>query len=164
MQAPSFSQGAFFRGVYRIVRKIPRGKVVTYGQIATLLDAPYMARQVGWAMHGCPAGLPWHRVLGAGGRILINSLSTGEGPLLQRKLLELEGVQFLGSRVDMVKHQWQRPTAEGEMGNRSKAKCEVRNGEWGRRGMTNGQWGGGNNGEDQLKVKGRKGRGGKADI
>jgi methylated-DNA-protein-cysteine methyltransferase related protein len=99
-------KSSFFRRVYRLVRKIPRGKVLTYGQIATLVGAPYMARQVGWAMHGCPPGLPWHRVIGAGGKILINSLSAGEGPLLQRKLLELEGVRFIGKHVDMVKHQW----------------------------------------------------------
>jgi methylated-DNA-protein-cysteine methyltransferase-like protein len=99
-------ESSFFRQVYRLVRRIPRGKVLTYGQIATLVGAPHMARQVGWAMHGCPPGLPWHRVIGAGGKILINSLSAGEGPLLQRKLLELEGVRFIGKHVDMVKHQW----------------------------------------------------------
>ena len=65
-----------------------------------------MARQVGWAMHGCPKGLPWQRVVGAGGRILINSQSVGDGPLRQRKLLELEGVRFKGLRVDMGAHQF----------------------------------------------------------
>jgi methylated-DNA-protein-cysteine methyltransferase related protein len=65
-----------------------------------------MARQVGWAMHGCPAGLPWQRVVGAGGKILINSMSSPEGPLLQRKLLELEGVRFVGKYVDMKVHQF----------------------------------------------------------
>jgi methylated-DNA-protein-cysteine methyltransferase related protein len=103
---PQFSKTSFFKGVYQIVRRIPPGKVLTYGQIATLVGAPHMARQVGWAMHGCPAGLPWQRVVGAGGKILINSMSTGEGPLLQRKLLELEGVQFRGKGVDMKIHQF----------------------------------------------------------
>jgi methylated-DNA-protein-cysteine methyltransferase-like protein len=97
---------SFFLEVYRIVRKIPRGKVITYGQIAMLLGAPHQARQVGWAMHGCPAGLPWQRVVGAGGRILINSLSSGEGPHLQRQLLEMEGVKFHGGKIDMELHQW----------------------------------------------------------
>jgi methylated-DNA-protein-cysteine methyltransferase-like protein len=64
-----------------------------------------MARQVGWAMHGCPPGLPWQRVVGAGGRILINSFSMEEGPLLQRRLLEMEGVRFIGNRIDMDVHQ-----------------------------------------------------------
>ena len=99
-------ESSLFKQVYGLVRKIPRGKVLTYGQVATLLGAPHMARQVGWAMHGCPSGLPWHRVIGAGGKILINSLSVAEGPLLQRKLLEMEAVRFNGKHVDMVKHQW----------------------------------------------------------
>jgi methylated-DNA-protein-cysteine methyltransferase-like protein len=99
------SNRQFFREVYKIVPTIPRGKVLTYGQIATMLGVPYLARQVGWAMHGCPKGLPWQRVVGAGGRILINSLSAG-GPLQQRKLLELEGVRFIGKRIDMQEHQY----------------------------------------------------------
>ncbi len=98
----------FFKQVYSVVRKIPRGKVLTYGQIAAILGSPYMARQVGWAMHGCPRGLPWQRVVGAGGKILINSLSAG-GPLLQRRLLEMEGVHFAGQRVDLAQHQFLPP-------------------------------------------------------
>ena len=59
-----------FRGaVYRFVRTIPRGRVVTYGQIAALLGAPRAARAVGMAMRHCPAGLPWHRVVNARGGI-----------------------------------------------------------------------------------------------
>ena len=96
----------FFVRVYAVVRTIPRGKVLTYCQIATLLGSPYLARQVGWAMHGCPKGLPWQRVVGAGGKILINSLSVGDGALLQRRLLELEGVRFAGQRIDMAEHQF----------------------------------------------------------
>jgi methylated-DNA-protein-cysteine methyltransferase related protein len=96
----------FFKRVYAVVRTIPRGKVLTYGQIATLVGSPYMARQVGWAMHGCPKGLPWQRVVGAGGKILVNSLSVGDGALLQRRLLEMEGVHFAGQRVDMAEHQF----------------------------------------------------------
>jgi methylated-DNA-protein-cysteine methyltransferase related protein len=96
----------FFKQVYAVVRTIPRGKVLTYGQIAALLGSPYMARQVGWAMHGCPKGLPWQRVVGAGGKILVNSLSAGGGALLQRRLLELEGVHFAGHRIDMAAHQF----------------------------------------------------------
>ena len=97
---------SFFKDVYQVVRTIPPGKVLTYGQIATMLGHPFMARQVGWAMHGCPPGLPWQRVVGAGGKILINSLSQGEGPLLQRRLLEMEGVKFVRNRVDMESHQF----------------------------------------------------------
>jgi len=96
----------FFKKVYAIVRSIPHGKVLTYGQIATLLGAPTMARQVGWAMHGCPQGLPWQRVVGAGGKILINSLSNPNGPIEQRRLLEMEGVRFRSQYVDMNAHQY----------------------------------------------------------
>jgi len=103
---PSIENHSFFKQVYAVVRTIPRGKLLTYGQIATLLGSPYMARQVGWAMHGCPKGLPWQRVVGAGGKILINSQSVGEGSLLQRKLLEMEGVRFRGQRIDMEAHQF----------------------------------------------------------
>ena len=63
-------KASFFKQVYRVAGTIPPGRVLTYGQIATLLGTPYQARQVGWAMHGCPPGLPWHRVVGAGGRLL----------------------------------------------------------------------------------------------
>ena len=57
-------------------------------------------------MHGCPSELPWQRVVGSGGRILINSLSLGEGPILQRRLLEMEGVKFVRDRIDMEAHQF----------------------------------------------------------
>ena len=97
----------FFKQVYNVVKSIPHGRVLTYGQIATLLGAPTMARQVGWAMHGCPLGFPWQRVVGAGGKILINSLSaSGGGPLLQRSLLEMEGISFKGRVVDLEAHQY----------------------------------------------------------
>jgi len=101
-----FHKTMFFRQVHRIVSQIPRGKVLTYGQIATLLGVPYMARQVGWAMHGCPVGLAWQRVVGSGGKILINSQTNREGAALQRRLLELEGVHFTGKCVDMRSHQF----------------------------------------------------------
>lgn len=113
----------FFKQVYAVVRTIPRGRVLTYGQIAAILGSPYMARQVGWAMHGCPKGLPWQRVVGAGGKILINSMSAG-GPLLQRKLLELEGVLFAGKRVDMAEHQFVPPHMR-KMGNQKTLSSSV---------------------------------------
>lgn len=88
--------------VYRLVKKIPRGRVVTYGQLARALRLPGGARTAGRAMAGCPAGqgVPWHRVLGAGGRLLIRE----EVAAMQRRLLETEGVAFRGNRVDIARH------------------------------------------------------------
>ena len=68
-----------------------------------------MARQVGWAMHGCPPGLSWHRVVGAGGRILTHSLCPVGGSERQRQLLEQEEVAFVGRHVDMRLHQFVPP-------------------------------------------------------
>jgi len=90
----------YFEDIRRIVRRIPRGKVATYGQVAAAAGHPETARQVAWALRGASEkGLPWQRVLGRGGRILL----PGEAGQMQRTLLELEGVQFSGARVDMRK-------------------------------------------------------------
>ncbi len=90
----------YFEDIQRIVRRIPRGKVATYGQVAAAAGYPGTARQVAWALRGASEkGLPWQRVLGREGRILL----PGEAGQLQRTLLELEGVQFRGPRVDMRK-------------------------------------------------------------
>ena len=93
--------------VYRLVKKIPRGRVLTYGQLARALKLPGGARTAGRAMFACPSGrgIPWHRVVGAGGRLLIREPHSA----LQRKLLESEGTRFAGSRVDIAAHQWNPP-------------------------------------------------------
>jgi len=75
-----------------MVRRIPRGRVMTYGQIAELLGEGYTARTVGFCMHSSPEGTPWHRVLNAQG-----ATSTGRVVLphdKQQRLLEQEGVVF----------------------------------------------------------------------
>jgi methylated-DNA-protein-cysteine methyltransferase-like protein len=86
--------------VYSIVRRIPRGRVMTYGQIAELLGEGYTARTVGFAMHSSPDGTPWHRVINAQG-----ATSTGRLVLphdKQQRLLEQEGVEFnQGNRCDL---------------------------------------------------------------
>jgi methylated-DNA-protein-cysteine methyltransferase-like protein len=90
-----------------VVRRIPRGRVLTYGQVAGLLGTPRAARAVGWALRALPDGesrrVPWHRVVGAAGRI---SFRSGPGPELQRIRLRREGVRFRGGRVDMARHGW----------------------------------------------------------
>jgi methylated-DNA-protein-cysteine methyltransferase-like protein len=92
-----------FRRLLTVVRKIPRGRVCSYGGVARLAGHPGAARQVVWALHSASAnGVPWHRVVGAGGRILL----TGESGLEQRFLLQAEGVEFRGNRVEMGKHEW----------------------------------------------------------
>jgi methylated-DNA-protein-cysteine methyltransferase-like protein len=90
--------------VYRWVKRVPRGKVVTYGQLARALRLRGGARTAGRALAACPSGggIPWHRVIGAGGRILIREPYAS----LQRRRLESEGVEFSGFHVDMAKHGW----------------------------------------------------------
>lgn len=78
--------------VYAIVRRIPRGRVMSYGQIADLLRRPLSARAVGWAMNQCPEDVPWHRVVNARGGISTEHLH--EPRDLQRRLLQAEGVRF----------------------------------------------------------------------
>jgi methylated-DNA-protein-cysteine methyltransferase-like protein len=83
--------------VYQLVKKIPRGRVATYGQIAKALKLRGGARTAGRAMAACPAGrgIPWHRVVGAGGRLLLREPNVA----LQRKLLESEGLQVAEKRI-----------------------------------------------------------------
>jgi methylated-DNA-protein-cysteine methyltransferase-like protein len=82
-----------------VVRRIPRGRVMTYGEVATAAGHRGAARQVVWALHNCGPDIPWHRVIGAGGRILL----PGEAALEQRLRLEAEGVVFTGGRVKLEK-------------------------------------------------------------
>ena len=76
-----------------VVRRIPRGRVMTYGEVAAAAGHKGAARQVVWALHNCGPDIPWHRVIGAGGRILL----PGEAAMEQRLRLEAEGVVFTGS-------------------------------------------------------------------
>ncbi len=88
--------------IWRAVSIIPGGCVVTYGDVALAANPPCSARQVGWALRMAhPAqGLPWHRVVAAGGRIALQGPSSFE----QRLRLEAEGVKFRGRRVRMDLH------------------------------------------------------------
>lgn len=81
--------------VYDVVRAVPRGKVVTYGQIGELIGIPAGHRVVARAMRTCPDGLPWHRVVGKkDARRAQISVQDPEHAALQRKLLAREGVRF----------------------------------------------------------------------
>ncbi len=96
--------------VYEIVRAIPRGHVVSYGQIAYMLGAPRAARQVGWAMRRCPDDLPWQRVVMSDGTI-----AGGGYAELRRTKLEAEGVKFTrDGKVDMRACRWNGRAQTGE--------------------------------------------------
>jgi methylated-DNA-protein-cysteine methyltransferase-like protein len=97
--------------IWATVRKVPRGRVATYGQIAELAGLEGHARQVGYALHNLPerSDVPWHRVVNAKGEV--SPRSGGDSHELQRLLLEGEGVEFdLRGRLDLARFQW-RPRA-----------------------------------------------------
>lgn len=100
-----------YGAIYAVVRRIPPGRVATYGQVAALAGLPRHARQVGYALHALSDGspVPWHRVINAQGRI---SERTEPGyDRLQRTLLESEGVEFQASGcVSLPRFRWQPPT------------------------------------------------------
>lgn len=92
----------FFKQVYAIVRRIPEGNVVSYGQIAKMLGSRRGARAVGWAMRKCPDDCPWQRVVREDGTI-----AGGEMASLRQAMLIKEGVPFTSDgRVDIEKCRW----------------------------------------------------------
>jgi methylated-DNA-protein-cysteine methyltransferase-like protein len=104
----------FYRLVYRVVRRIPRGKVATYGQVAAILGQPRGARAVGMAL-GAPRGaevdaVPWQRVIGAAGRCTHRD---GFQAAIQQEMLEAEGVLFdRRGYVDLRRTRWKGPRRE----------------------------------------------------
>jgi methylated-DNA-protein-cysteine methyltransferase related protein len=90
--------------ILAVIRQIPRGKVSTYGAIAKVAGMPRGARLVAKVLHGA-FGLPWHRVLGAGGEIKLS----GDYALDQRLRLQSEGVGFRGRHVDMTRYEFKFP-------------------------------------------------------
>ena len=108
------NQQLYYEQVWDLVRQVPHGKVVTYGQIAQLLPSPagiepqeykaFSPRWVGDAMAACPDDVPWQRVINSQGRI-----SERPGAQRQRQLLEEEGIVFVNDKVDLKRYQWQGP-------------------------------------------------------
>jgi methylated-DNA-protein-cysteine methyltransferase related protein len=96
--------------IYAVVRRIPRGRVATYGQVAALAGLPGQARQVGYAMAALDvdSGVPWHRVVNARGAISLPP--AGHSAPIQRARLEAEGIVFEDDRVSLDCWQW-RPRA-----------------------------------------------------
>jgi len=105
--------------VYAFVKRIPRGRVITYGGLAKALRLPGGARSAGRAMAASPSGkgVPWHRVVGYGGKLLIREPYAS----LQRKLLESEGVTLRESRVDIKTHAWTPTKNKPKTSKRSKS-------------------------------------------
>ncbi len=103
-EAPRGGAKGAWDAVFTIVRSIPRGRVMTYGQIASALGYTLSPKAVGWAMHTSPEDVPWHRVVNASGGCSTDR--TGDlPPGLQRKLLEAEGVEFrLDGTLDLARY------------------------------------------------------------
>ena len=96
-----------YERIYAVVRRIPRGRVASYGQVARRAGRPGQARQVGYALHALPASttVPWHRVVNARGEVSRRQAPGGE--LTQRILLESEGVHVgPGGRIAFDLHGW----------------------------------------------------------
>jgi methylated-DNA-protein-cysteine methyltransferase-like protein len=93
--------------IWRVATCIPRGRVATYGQLAELAGLPRAARRAGYAMRALPSGsrVPWQRVVNARGEVSPRSDSGGE--IVQRVLLEREGVRFdARGRIDLARYGW----------------------------------------------------------
>ncbi len=110
MKSPAKAVGPknhFYHAVWLLVRLVPRGRVVTYGQIATWLGSPRAARAVGYALlHATDPKLPWHRVINAQGKISVGGRL--HRPEEQAELLRREKIRFdAEQRIDLVKYGWQ---------------------------------------------------------
>jgi methylated-DNA-protein-cysteine methyltransferase related protein len=94
--------------IWEIVRRIPRGRVSTYGQVAKLAGLTRRARFVGYALHNLPPGMPvpWHRVINSKGMISFPEESPNHKR--QRELLEREGIRLVDGKIDLKKKGWPR--------------------------------------------------------
>ena len=110
---------ASHRRIYSVVRRIPRGRVATYGQVAHLAGLPGQPRLVGYALAALRAdGVPWQRVINARGEVSPRAIPGAEDE--QRRLLEREGVRFSPrGRVSLERFGWRprpRPARSAELG------------------------------------------------
>ena len=118
--------------VYRLVKQIPRGRVTTYGALAKSLRLRGGARTAGRAMAATPSGkgIPWHRVVGDHGKLLIPEPYGS----LQRKMLQSEGVEIVEFRVNLKKYLWTPGRGAAKSG--VKQKAPTRHSKGGRRGSS----------------------------
>jgi methylated-DNA-protein-cysteine methyltransferase-like protein len=109
-----------YQRIYAVIRRIPRGRVATYGQVARLAGLPGRARQVGYALHALASStaVPWQRVVNSAGGI---SLRAGTGAISQRILLEREGVIFdARGRISLQRQGWRPRVAQPRIGSTRK--------------------------------------------
>ena len=105
--APSGDETPAFERVYQWTKKIPRGQVMTYGQISVLMESRLSPAAVGWALNSCPEGVPWHRVVNASGGLSTERLPNLP-PGLQRAMLEAEHVEFRANgTLDLKRYRWE---------------------------------------------------------
>jgi methylated-DNA-protein-cysteine methyltransferase related protein len=101
------ARGSAWEAVWAIVREIPPGRVMTYGQVAGLLGHVISPAAVGWAMHVCPDDVPWHRVVNASGAFSTERLPDMP-PDVQRRMLAAEGVEIrLDGTLDLARYRWE---------------------------------------------------------
>ena len=100
----------FFSDVYEVAKLIPKGRVTSYGAIANYLGVKSSARMVGWAMHGCPKGVPAHRVVNSSG--LLTGKHHFKPPSAMKKALEAEGVKVKKDQVQNFKEVFWDPSRE----------------------------------------------------
>jgi methylated-DNA-protein-cysteine methyltransferase related protein len=91
-----------FAEVWKLVKRIPRGRVATYGQLSQMIGKRLTPVGIGWAIRA-GKDLPWHRVINSRGTVSTDN----EHPGLQRAMLEAEGVEFDGDAIDLTRYQWQ---------------------------------------------------------
>ncbi|HEU0122514.1 MAG TPA: MGMT family protein [Bryobacteraceae bacterium] len=103
MKEPARSSESMFDRMRDVVKRVPRGRVTTYGDVARAAGYPTGSRQAAWCLKKFDPALPWHRVIGKGGKILLR----GEGGVEQIQRLEAEGVAVAGTRVDLQEFGYQ---------------------------------------------------------
>jgi methylated-DNA-protein-cysteine methyltransferase-like protein len=94
------SGDSMFDSMRKVVRRVPRGRVTTYGDVARAAGFPTCSRQAAWCLKKFDPALPWHRVIGKGGKILLR----GDSGVEQIQRLEAEGVVVAGTRVDLRRY------------------------------------------------------------
>lgn len=103
MKEPERSNSSMFDRMRDVVKRVPRGRVTTYGDVARAAGYPTCSRQAAWCLKKFDPALPWHRVIGKGGKILLR----GPNGVEQAQRLEAEGVAVNGTRIDLRQYGYQ---------------------------------------------------------